>query len=106
MAKGFTSFVDDVLRGRENKTILNASVGAAALHIGIPGETGATPDNSAQLINNSDFFNPMTWGSENHPLFDLSKDNLTLFGLDFNNMTEHFKAGMEGIEFESEHSTL
>ena len=34
MGKGFGRFVDEVLRGRENKAILNSSVGLAALETG------------------------------------------------------------------------
>jgi len=105
MARGFTSFIDDVLRGRENKTVLNGSVAAASLHIGLPTQATPPADISAQLINNRDFFNPSNWGSENHPLFDLSEENFTLFGLDFGDMFEHLKAGLDGKGFESDHSS-
>ena len=105
MAKGFTSFVDDVLRGRENKTVLNTSVAAAALEIGIQ-KTGDMPaDISASVVNNFDFLSPNTWGSENHPLLDLSSENFTLFGLDFGNMFDHIKAGMNDEAFESVHGS-
>lgn len=88
MGKGFGHFVDDVLRGRINKTILNSSVGLAALEMGLPAETDRFPASIPMaVVNNRDILGPGSWSADifsgDHPLFDLSQENLTLFGLDF-----------------------
>ncbi len=84
MAKGFSQFADELLRGRSNKTILNSSVGLAALEMGVPSAEGHLPADAAAIAsNNLDYLNPGSWGLDNHPLFDLSAENFTLFGLDF-----------------------
>lgn len=88
---GFGHFVDDVLRGRSNKTILNSSVALAALEIGVPTEGDNFPASlTMAAINNRDIFSPVNWpvswlAQEGipHAIFDFSPENFTLFGLDF-----------------------
>lgn len=96
MGKGFAHFVDEVLRGRNNKTILNGSVALSALDVGVPAAGGLLPfDIPAMLSNNRELYNPSGWGSGlttgAHPLFDFSSENFTLFGLDFPDMMAQIK---------------
>ncbi len=119
MAKGFRHFADEVLRGRENKTILNSSIGLAALETGIPASIDGLPlDIARMVINNRQLLdrNIENWGSSvtggSHPLFDFSTDNFTLFGLDFNSMGQEFSEAWQQFfsdgsftPIASEHST-
>lgn len=109
MAKGFGHFVDEVMRGRDSKIVLNSSIGLAALEIGVPSGDALPTDVAAAVMNNRDMLSPGNWGSGvfegNHPLFDLSSDNLTLFGLDFNDMFSQMGQWWEGADIASEHHT-
>ncbi len=108
--KGFGSFVDNVLRGRNNKWILNSSAGVSALEIGVPssvthdfaGESFIEnfPFDLSHMITNNQQLNKLGQGgwvdsAENnlHPLFEFSAENFTLFGLDFPNFFQQFKGG-------------
>lgn len=112
MSKGFSGFVDEVMRGRENKAILNGSVGLSALDIGIPvtGVRADTFDPVAMLHNNQEVMNASGLAnsetatfyeslfSGEHPLFDIAPDNFTLFGLDFPDMWQQMQAGLGFID--------
>lgn len=97
MGKGFGAFVDEVLRGRSNKTILNSSVALAALEMGVPEsfDSFAALDIPMMVINNSVRRNLF----ESHPLFRFeapSEDSLngfTLFGLDFHDLWNQLATG-------------
>jgi hypothetical protein len=97
IGKGFGSFVDEVLRGRSNKTILNASAGLAALKIGIPAQWDqfADLDIARMVVNNSSRTNLLN----DHPLFHLEapteavKSGFTLFGLDFHDFWNQLAHG-------------
>ncbi len=96
IAKGFTGFVDRILRGRTNKTVLNSSIAFSALDVGIPSEASPYPfDIPSMLMNNRNVYNPGSWGTGllegSHPLFDFSHENFTLFGLDFPDMMKQFR---------------
>lgn len=110
--KGFGAFVDEVLRGRTNKSILNGSVGLAALDIGMPapidikrggevvGSYEQPYDVSLSVTNNAELqdHNFENWGTDlfggSHPLFDFSAENFTLFGLDFPDVWNQIQNGL------------
>lgn len=111
VGKGFGRFVDEVLRGRKNKTVLNSSVALSALEIGAPstieheiaGETFLEPfpyDFSHMVLNNDQMNAKGVDGwkegavNDTHPLFDFSPEEFTLFGLDFPDFLRQF--GGEG----------
>lgn len=113
MAHGFGHFVDEVLRGRENKTVLNSSIGLAALEVGIPKNIESVGDLFSEwdtlaipnmVINNERFFADLGSNAA-HPLFDLSSDSFTLFGLDFSDMMEQFSQWWQDQPIVSEHHT-
>lgn len=102
MAAGFGSFVDRVLRGRENKTVFNTSTGLAALEMGV--KTAADNPNLRweffpALVNNRNMEATTLFTEEStHKLFDLAPENFTLFGLDFPDFFRQF------LGAESEHA--
>ncbi len=103
MGKGFGQFADEVLRGRQNHTILNTSAGLAALQIGLP-QAGELADASSILLNNRKMLNPAEWDSNLHPLFDFNPENFTLFGLDFPDFWQQIlKAFDSSKEYTPEH---
>jgi hypothetical protein len=77
---------DSILRGRDNKVILNASVGLAALQTGIPSAAVAEWEIPYMLTNNTWLAGAGSVKMLRHPLFDFSSDRFTLFGLDFNDL--------------------
>lgn len=91
MGVGFGRFADEVLRGRENKLILNSSIGLAALEAGIPANVNSLGDLDIgkMVINNSKFF-----GSSNsladHPLFPTEQYPYMFFGFDFQDVWRQF----------------
>lgn len=91
MAHGFAGFTDKVLRGRDNKTILNSSIGLGAMEMGVPDNLSwESLDFSKIITNNSDLFTE-NYTQAAHPLFSLNPEKFTIFGLDFTDFWRQLK---------------
>lgn len=99
MATGFGQFVDRVLRGREDKTIFNTSVGLAALDIGTGAPVGSFGwEPFSALMNSAQALDYGRYGMEGlHPLFSFNPENFTLFGMNFPEFFGEFAGGAEHI---------